>query len=235
MRFSSITRQEGSPMKLLHSHLHRALIGVALATVLGGAPQAAEIFSQAKVNGGMALDGVYSTTGDFGFQNAERYSLSAASTWTGLRWWGTDADESLFVVRLFADPSTDVTAPEIRTVSGAVVKTAEVGVSDDAANAIFRYEMTLSSPEALGAGSGYVSVFLDSDSDFWYWLEGSRGDGVSLFRGVEGDSWQQGAPDLSLELIGQQQPVQLPEPALPALALLAAAAVARRRGHSGGC
>jgi hypothetical protein len=114
-----------------------------------------------------------------------------------------------------------------------VVKTAEVGVSDDAANAIFRYEMTLSSPEALGAGSGYVSVFLDSDSDFWYWLEGSGGDGVSLFRGVEGDSWQQGAPDLSLELIGQQQPGQLPEPALPALALLAAAAVARRRGPSG--
>ncbi|HRL76938.1 MAG TPA: PEP-CTERM sorting domain-containing protein [Candidatus Accumulibacter phosphatis] len=221
-------------MKLLHSHLHKTLIGVALATFLAGAPQAAELFSQSRVNGGTALDGAYSIGQAFGFQNAERYSLSAASTWTGLRWWGTDADENLFVVRMFADPSTDLTAPEIRTVSGSVVKTAEAGVSDNASNAIFRYEMTLSSPEALGPGSGYVSLFLDSDSDLWYWLEGSGGDGVSLFRGVEGDSWHQGAPDLSLELIGRQQPGQIPEPAVPALLLLAAAALARRRCRCGG-
>ena len=219
-------------MKVLHSHLRQTLIGVALAAVLGGAPQAAEIFSQAKVDGGTALDGAYASGGLFGFQNAERYSLSAAGTLTGLRWWGTDADESLFVVRLFSDPLSDLTAPAIRTVSGSVVKTAEAGVSDDAANAIFRYEMSLSSPEALGAGSGYVSVFLDS-SVSWYWLEGSGGDQLSLFRGVEGAPWQQAAPDLSLELIGQQQTGQLPEPAFPTLLLLAAVAVGCRRARPG--
>jgi len=218
-------------MKLLHSHLQKTLVGVALTAVLGGAPQAAEIFSQANVDGGTALDGAYSIGQLFGFQNAERYSLSGAASLTGLRWWGTDADESLFVVRLFSDPLTDLAAPAIRTVAGSVVKT-DAGTSDDTGNAIFRYEMSLSAPEALGAGAGYVSVFLDSASDSWYWLEGSGGDQLSLFRGVEGAPWVQAAPDLSLELIGRQEAGQVPEPALPVLLLLAAA-IGCRRGRSG--
>ncbi len=216
-------------MKFLRYHLPGTILGLALATALSGASQAAVISSQPGVNGGMALEANYSSTGFFGIQNADSYSLATASTLTGVRWWGTDANSNLFVVRVFGNPSTDLAAPAIEALSGSVSKTPEAGVTDDAGSPIYRYEMTLSSSRALSAGVGYVSVYLDSDSDTWFWLQGSGSDQQSLFRGVEGAPWMLEPPDLSLELIGERQSGPLPEPSTSALLLTAAVFAFRRR------
>jgi hypothetical protein len=188
---------------------------------------AAELYRQSPMDGGTSLDGAYSTTGFFGFQNADAFTLPAASTVTGFRWWGTDAaDLSAFVVRLFADLTAE---PDTFDALAGTVTQSPTALLDASGAAIFEYELTLTTPQALPAGARYLSVFLDSDTDVWAWLEGAGADGVSDFRGVDGASWDVLPPDLALAVLGDRT-TSVPEPTtMLLLGLAGVAAVGTRR------
>lgn len=216
-------------MICLPKSLRLILCSLAAALTLSTAAKAAVLYSQAPLDGGEAIQAEYSISGFFGVQNADAYTLAGASMVSGFRWWGTEAsDVSLFVVRQFDDV---VTAPDtFNLMAGAIVAT-PTALTDSALTPIFEFNLTLSSPLAL-AGSGYLSVFLDTDQESWFWLESAEGDGVSAFRGVEGDSWAELPPDLAFAVIGEALSQPVPEPGvlgLVGIAALAGFAVRRKR------
>lgn len=216
-------------MICLPKSLRLILCSLTAALTLSTAAQAAVLYSQAPLDGGEAIQAEYSISGFFGVQNADAYTLAGASTVIGFRWWGTEvSDVGLFVIRLFDDV---VTAPDAFTVLAGTIVATPTPLTDSALTPIFEFDLTLSSSLAL-AGSGYLSVFLDSDQDFWFWLESAEGNGVSAFRGVEGDSWDELPPDLALAVIGEALAQPVPEPgvlALLGLAALAGFTVRRKR------
>lgn len=207
----------------------RALI-FGLATSLGMTAQAAVLYSQGPVPGGVSIDSTFSLADDFGTQNADSYLLPGPSSVTAFRWWGTDAaDADRFVVRRF-DTLTSTAPPAL---AGTLTSAPVVGLLDSGGLQIFQYDFALATALALN-GSGFLSVFYDIDPQaaMWYWIEGTGGDGGSYFRGAELSNWDgPAAPDLAFAVIGEQL-LSVPEPS--SIALLAIAAffsvrTARRR------
>ena len=203
-----------------------ALAGAALGT------QAAVLSTQAPVDAGTAVSGTYSIVEEFGFQNAESFTLGGPATVTGFRWWGSDAgNTSDFVVRLFANPLTDSDA--FTTLSGSIGQTATTLTDDGGTLAIYQFDLTLDTALSAAISGSYLSVFLNNSALDWYWLEGGGGDGSAAFRGMDNDFWTTGAPDLSLAVIGERDaPTTVPEPGVLALLALAALAAAAARRHS---
>lgn len=216
-------------MICLPKSLRLILCSLTAALTLSTAAQAAVLYSQAPRDEGEAIQAEYSISGEFGVQNADVFTLAGASTISGFRWWGTEvSDLDLFVVRLFDDV---VTAPDTFNLLAGTIVATSTALTDSALTPIFEFNLTLSSPLAL-AGSGYLSVFLDTDLDFWSWLASDEGDGVSAFRGVEGDSWAELPPDLAFAVIGEALAQPVPEPGMLGLlgiATLAGFAVRRKR------
>lgn len=213
-----------------HKNGFLSLLFVAMTAMAGLRAEAAVLFSQNPVDGGMAPMANYSIADDSGIQNAESYLLPFASTVTGFRWWGTDvANNGEFIVRRF-DTLLDLTPPDL---AGTVVKTA-TALTDIGGNPIFQFDFTPAAPLSLGAGVGYVSIFNNQSDYDWFWLEGEPGDFMSVFRGTEGDVWTIDAPDLSLAVIGERTPTNnvVPEPGTAALLLLGAVAAWRSRRRS---
>lgn len=205
----------------------RFLLCTLAAIALSPAARADILYSQAPLNGGNALLANYSIAGDFGFQNADSFTLGAPAIVTGFRWWGTAVGStSAFVARHFNDV---VAAPDtFDTLTGAITTTA-TALTDSAGNAIVQYDLQLVTALPL-AGTHFLSVFFDSDAA-WAWLESVQGDGVSAFRGLEGDAWSITAPDLAFAVIGELQVQGIVEPSTLALIAIAAMAVlfSRRR------
>ncbi len=200
---------------------------------LNNAADAADLYSQAPKNSGDAIAAEYSATGEFGWQNAESYSLQTPSTITTIRWWGTGvSDTGLFVVRHFVDLISGPDDFDILT--GSITQTpASAGSNplvDGEGTGIFQFDLQLSSALTLG-GSGYLSVFFNSEQESWNWLESAVYDGQSAYRGQDNVAWDFQPPDLSMALIGDR--VQnIPEPnslLLFGIAALGGFAARRRR------
>lgn len=196
-------------MGTITNRLIRALAAGGL-VLCGMAAQADVLYSQAPLDGGFAYLAVADSTSSFdGFQNADNFVLQAGSTVTGFQWWGTDADVSKFVLRLFGDPLDD----NATALPATVVRTA-TALTDSAFNAIYLYEATLQSAIQPAGGTSHFSVLLD-DSPFannlWFWLE-SDPDSTSFYRGVDGDSWGELPPGLAFTVLGDRA-VTVDEPA----------------------
>jgi hypothetical protein len=201
------------------------LCALAATVALSTAAHAAMLYSQAPLDSDLGIEAEYSTTAFFGFQNAESYTLGVPSTVTGFRWWGTEvSDTSHFAVRRFDDV---VTGPDtFDTLAGTVTPTS-TSLVDSAGNAIFQFDLALAAPISL-SGSGYLSVFFNSEQESWFWLASAGGDDRSPFRGVDGEPWLFAPPDLSMAVIGELQGV--PEPGtLTLLGIAALAGIAGRR------
>ncbi|MCK0505605.1 PEP-CTERM sorting domain-containing protein [Aromatoleum anaerobium] len=217
-------------MACLPRYFRSFLCALAVTSALSTAAQAAVLYAQAPLDAGEAIEAEYSIAGFFGFQNADAFSLAGPSTVTGFRWWGTEvSDVSLFVVRLFDDVAT---APDTFDTLGGSIIARPTSLTDSAATPIFEFDLTLSTPLQLD-GSAYLSVFLDTDQEFWFWLESAEGDSVSAFRGVDGDVWAMLPPDLAFAVTGEAVTQGVPEPgALALLGIAALAGLAGRRKHA---
>jgi hypothetical protein len=188
---------------------------------------ATTLVQQGPLSGGVALDAVYSSLGQFGFQNAESMTLAAPAQVTGLRWWGSQLDDlGLFVVRQFTGLAT---APDaFRVLSGSLTRSAGPSAQDSSGQPMYAYELTLDQPFDVVAGELQFSIFVDSDAATWFWLAGSSGDGSSALRGVDGTDWDWLEPDLSLAVLGDWLGRGLPLPGSGALVLAALGVVVLR-------
>lgn len=187
-------------MKTITHRLIRALAAGGL-LLCGMAAQAAVLYSQAPLDQGEALAAAADSANSFGgSQNADDFVLQTGSTVTGFQWWGTEADESKFVLRLFGNPLDDNA-----TALPATVVRNETNLTADDSRAIFLYEATLQSAiSAAAGGSFHLSVLFDStDPDAWFWLE-SDPSSTSFFRGVDGDGWDEDIPGLAFAVLGDR-------------------------------
>lgn len=218
-------------MKTITHRLVRALAAGGLA-LCGMAAQADVLFNQAPLDQGEAYAAVADSTSSFdGFQNADNFALQAGSTITGFQWWGTDADVSKFVLRLFGDPLDD--SPT--TLTATVAKTPTM-LSDNFNTAIFQFEATLQSAIASAGGTSHLSVLIDDSpiTNQWFWLE-SDPTSTSFFRGVDGDVWDELPPGLAFAVLGTRA-ATVDEPAALWLVGIAGLALwsSRRQGRQEG-
>ena len=215
----------------LQRALWRTLPVLAAVAAACGSVGAAVLYQQSPVDDGLALLANYSVSGGFGTQNADSFSLGSATRIERIQWWGTaPSGNGSFVVRLFPEL---LGGGDIFDVLTGGVTDAATGLTDDSGASIRLFELTLDTPIDLPAGTRHLSVFFDS-VDTWAWLEGSGGDDVSAFRGMDLDRWQFLPPDLSFALLGERIPQGAPEPgvlALVAVASLAGLGIRRRRSN----
>jgi hypothetical protein len=218
-------------MVYIRKWVRLGLCALAAALLLQGAAHAAVLYSQTPLNGGDAFEAQYSIAGVFGTQNADSFTLSGPSIVTGFRWWGTAvSNTNAFVARHFDDV---VSAPNaFNTLSGTITSTPTL-LTDSSGSPIFQFDLQLGSALPL-SGTDFFSVFLNSDSP-WFWLESAEGNGVSAFRGVEGDAWSVTAPDLAFAVVGELQTQQIAEPSALLLFVIAAAAALFNRRRRLAC
>ncbi len=206
------------------------LVAATLFGVMASTANAAILYSQPTSDN---ADAFFSNLGA-GAQNADSFLLGGSVNVEALRWWGsyvsTDVDD--FVVRLFSDNS-GVPGALIQEHTGITVSKVGAGLMDSGGGEVFQYEYDL--PDfVLSSGIYYLSVMNETLNSEWLWSVGNLGDGVSFFRGADGDSWDVADSDLAFEVIGTRQVQTVPEPESAALVMLAGVCMllARRRLHS---
>lgn len=203
--------------------MRRSVLASALA-LMAGSVGAAVIVSQPVDVGADS----FVSNRSAGFENADLFTLGAASTITSIAWWGIfdTIPSNLFSVRVAP------TAAGLTTDLAGTASVAAASVGDDAdGRPVYRFEFMLTDALALASGSYLLSVANEGDvqGEPWAWTVGSGGDGVSQY--FDGDAWKEGAGDMSFEIIGERQQT-VPEPAslaLLGLAGLGAALFGRRR------
>lgn len=210
----------------LHKYFSLPLCAVAATVAVSTGAHAAVLYSQDPTDGGDAYDSTYSIAQAFGFENAESYTVSATSSVTGFRWWGTAvSDTSHFVVRRFDDVDAN---PDTFDILAGTVTATPTALIDSIGTAITQFDLTLAT--SISAG-GYLSVFFDSDpaQESWYWLESMVGDGNSAVRSANPGTWDILPPDLSLAVIGESIQTVSEPGSLTLLGIAALAGVASRR------
>ena len=159
-----------------------------------------------------------------GAVNADSFTLGGAVKVSSIAWWGTaEPAQGDFSVRLATSLASEVDDTFVE-LSGSLTS-ASTGVSDSQGQEIFRFDLTLGSPLGLGAGTHYLAIGYDDQSEppQWAWAAGDPGDGFSY--SLDQQTWIDLPPDLSFEIS------TVPEPGI--LALLGLAGIggllARRR------
>lgn len=192
---------------------------------LGAGAFAGVLYEQSPGDGLESLDATVFAPDFTGVQNADNFAIGPSQV-TGFRWWGTDvSDTSGFVVRTFSDLTS---APTAHT--GTVTKTGTL-LTDSFGDAVYEFEISFAAVSM--SGTRHLSILLDGDllsPESWYWLASDDGDGTSVFRGFDGDSWAEDPPNLAFAVLGEQDVLSVPEPTTLALFALAGlgAMVARR-------
>ena len=203
--------------------MRRSVFASALALMAGSVGAAVLVSQPVEVDASSFL-----STRNGGFENADSFTLGAASTITSIAWWGIfdTIPSNLFSVRVAP------TAAGLTTDLAGTASVAAASAGDDVdGRPLFRFEFALTDALALASGSYLLSVANEGDvqGEPWAWTVGSGGDGVSQY--FDGGAWVEGAGDMSFEIIGERQQT-VPEPAslaLLGLAGLGAALFGRRR------
>ncbi len=202
-------------------------VAATLFGVMASTANAAVLYSQPTSDG---ADAFFSNLGA-GAQNADSFLLGGPVNVEALRWWGsyrsTNVDD--FVVRLFSDNS-GVPGALLQEYAGLTVSKDGSGLMDSRGGEVFQYEYDL--PDfVLSSGKYYLSVMNETLNSEWLWSVGGSGDGVSFFRGADGDAWDVADSDLAFAVIGTRQVHPVPEPESAALVMLAGVCMllARRR------
>jgi len=209
------------------------LTGLVLALTLPMA-EAGPIYSQSLLDDGTSLGTFSSLNG--GSQVADNFSLGKEYSITGLTWWGSYFEINTgddFSIRLFDDdggrPAASVNIPNSDSLD--VSRTAETGVTDDFAQQIYRYDVSLSL--VLGPGDFFLSVMNDAN-DMWSWADAANGgDSANWFRVDASQSWSKNNGwDLAFVVSGEQIVAEVPEPASWVLILLGLSGLLfRQRGR----
>lgn len=177
-------------------------------------------------------------------QVADDFSLSSASTLTGVAWSGYYFGNSIantaagvdFTIRLFTG-SAPTTFLFSESMSASFSQT---GTTDGFNDPIYRFSVTLTSPVSLAANTTYWLSVLDSDADTtvdFRWLQSAAA--FNLVRAVrtnEVGTWfvPSNTNGFAFTLLGTQEAAGVPEPASLALiafgaSTLAAISWSRRR------
>ena len=125
-----------------------------------------------------------------GFENADNFLLESATDVTGFRWWGsfffdavTTPDTDLFTLRVYGDDGTGSLPDQDLVLFDSTfgpddIERTDSGLVDVVGEAIYQFDVALTSPLALAADTAYylsvVYLFDDIDADF-YWAMSDGG------------------------------------------------------------
>lgn len=177
-----------------------------------------------------------------GAQSGDTFVLGGPALIDGIGWWGSYSDDKesstdSFFIRIFdslagnAAPvfvCGDASTPTPAACTG--VLSSSASLTDNSVHSVYRFDLGLSTPLSLGAGSYLLSITNENPVTDWFWYQGV-GDAQSsnFLRSDDKDAWvEDPSGNLALAINGTQA---VPEPDTIALTLLAGAALlfARRR------
>lgn len=172
----------------------RTVLPVLLGALVMGEASAAVVFDQSPANGN---DAFASISAD---QSADGFRLSAATSVTGLTWWGSYSQDpttlpaDAFSVRIFADDGSGAPAANpSETISALQQLTrSPTALFDQTGAPVYRFDLVVGPVTLAGATNWYLSVVNEFDvadpSASWYWLL-SDTTGQNFYRFVDGDAW----------------------------------------------
>ncbi len=186
-------------LKNAHARDWRAAIGrtvlpVLIGVSLVGAASAAVVFEQSPADGNDAFASISAE------QSADGFTLSTATSVTGLTWWGsysrdpTTLPADTFSVRIFADNGTGEPAanPSDTIPTLQQLTRSPTALFDKTGAPVYRFDLVVAPVTLVGATNWYLSVvneFDVTDPDAsWYWLL-SDTTGHNFYRFVDGDAW----------------------------------------------
>lgn len=175
-----------------------------------------------------------------GAQSGDTFVLGGAALIDGIGWWGsylddTESSTDSFFIRIF-DSLAGNAAPvfvcgDASTPAACTgVLSSSTSLTDISGRSLYRFDLGLSAPLSLGAGSYLLSITNENPDTDWFWYQGV-GDAQSsnFLRSDDVEAWvEDPSGNLALAINGTQA---VPEPDTIALTLLAGAALlfARRR------
>lgn len=174
----------------------RTVWPVLLGALVLGEASAAEVFvfDQSPANGNDAFASISAE------QSADGFTLSAATSVTGLTWWGSYSQDpttlpaDAFRVRIFADDGSGAPAANPRETIPTVqqLTRSPTALLDRTGAPVYRFDLVVGPVTLAGATNWYLSVvneFDVADPDAsWYWLL-SDTTGQNFYRFVDGDAW----------------------------------------------
>jgi len=193
---------------------------------------ASVVFQQGPVNGGVA----YYSNINQPQQLSDDFSLGGAASLTRISWWGVydgnnqGSDE--FLLRLHGALGTGVNP--LYEFSFTSFTRTSTALNDTGGNSAYKYELILPAPLSLAAGTYYLSIQNQGDSD-WAWLESEPGTGNAWFRAEDSDQWSQFVGNLAFRVEDSGNSGTVDEPGTLALLGLGGLGMllgARRRKQS---
>lgn len=172
----------------------RTLLPVVLGASLVCPASAALVFVQSPANGDDAFASISAE------QSADGFTLSTATSVTGLTWWGSYSQDpttlpaDAFSVRIFADDGSGAPRADPReTIPTAQQLTrSSTALFDQTGAPVYRFDLVVAPVTLAGATNWYLAVvneFDVADPDAaWYWLL-SDTTGVNFYRFVDGERW----------------------------------------------